>query len=57
MTTTTTEVTNPRTPDMSAEDVQRAVAAMPDEGRMNLFSNFCVHCGSCNPRCTCWKDE
>lgn len=28
----------------------------PDQ-RMEVFSQFCKHCGSDDPKCQCWNDE
>lgn len=28
----------------------------PDQ-RMEVFQQFCTHCGSSDPRCQCWNDE
>lgn len=28
----------------------------PDQ-RLEIFADFCTHCGSDNPRCQCWNDE
>ena len=25
--------------------------------RMEIMLNFCLHCGSDQPRCQCWNDE
>lgn len=37
--------------------VVASVAAMTDEQRMELFANYCTHCGCPDPRCQCWNDE
>ena len=28
-----------------------------DDERMSVFSNFCRHCGSTDPKCTCMRDD
>jgi hypothetical protein len=33
------------------------LSGMSDEERMDVFRNFCTHCGSDDPRCQCWSDE
>jgi hypothetical protein len=35
----------------------RLVDMLTDEERMDLFHNYCVHCGTDNPGCQCWNDE
>lgn len=39
---------------------QAAVAAMlklTPEQRKDVFSEFCLHCGTEDSNCTCWRDE
>jgi hypothetical protein len=33
------------------------LSAMSPEGRMDVFRNFCMHCGSDDAGCRCWDDE
>ncbi len=37
--------------------ITNIVYSMRQEDREKLFSLFCTHCGSTNPRCQCWNDE
>lgn len=37
--------------------VKELVNAMTEEQRLALFSNYCTHCGSDDPKCVCMKDE
>lgn len=37
--------------------VANRVYSLSDEERMEVFSLFCTHCGSDNPRCHCWNDK
>lgn len=30
---------------------------LSEDERVEVFSNFCMHCGSDNPSCQCWNDE
>jgi len=30
---------------------------MTDEERLDLFHEFCVHCGGTSKPCTCWRDD
>ena len=31
--------------------------SLSEAERIDVFSNFCLRCGSDNPRCQCWNDE
>jgi hypothetical protein len=37
--------------------IAAAVSAMTDEQRLELFGNYCTHCGCPDPTCQCWNDE
>lgn len=37
--------------------VLSGLGGMSPDRRMEIFSHFCTHCGSDNPRCQCWNDE
>ena len=37
--------------------VANQLILMTDDERVELFSLFCTHCGSDDPRCQCWNDE
>lgn len=37
--------------------VRDALKAMPDYQRLEIFNLFCKHCGSDDPKCSCWNDE
>jgi len=37
--------------------VLECLQEMPEEQRLDVFSSFCTHCGTNNPRCQCWNDE
>lgn len=30
---------------------------LTDDERMDLFGDYCKHCGDTNPNCHCWNDE
>lgn len=34
-----------------------AIAKLTDEQRMELFRDYCLECGTPDPRCQCWNDE
>lgn len=36
--------------------IKEALNILSDDERMLLFSHFCKHCGSTNPKCRCWDD-
>lgn len=40
-----------------APSVADIVAAMSEAQCRDLFSKFCTHCGSSDPRCQCWNDD
>ena len=31
--------------------------ALSEDDRLEVFSNFCHHCGRNDPRCQCWNDD
>lgn len=39
------------------EDAIVLLKKMTDEERKEIFNEFCVFCGSTDPRCHCWNDE
>lgn len=47
----------PPTDDPIPDDVFEALDSLTDEQRLNVFSRYCTHCGSRNPRCQCMNDE
>lgn len=30
---------------------------LTDEERLEIFDEFCLKCGSNNPKCQCWNDD
>jgi hypothetical protein len=38
-------------------DARRALNALTDEQRADLFAEYCKFCGSKDPRCQCMNDE
>lgn len=55
---------NPTTVEAFAGIIDEAIksdisilSALTDAQRVELFSRFCVHCGSADPKCQCWNDE
>jgi len=34
-----------------------ALKTYTDEERLEIFSEFCDHCGCEDPKCQCWNDE
>lgn len=40
-----------------APSIADIVAAMSDTERVTLFSDYCLSCGSDDPKCQCWNDE
>lgn len=40
-----------------APSVADILAAMTDEQRMSLFSDYCANCGCADPGCQCWNDD
>ncbi len=37
--------------------VANIVYALTDEERLELLQYFCVHCGTNDIKCNCWRDE
>ena len=37
--------------------VANQVLRLNEEERQELFGLFCIHCGSSDPTCWCWRDE
>lgn len=52
----TTHKTNPPH-DIQRMYAMRALKHMTPEQRLEVFSEFCTHCGDDNPRCQCSNDE
>ena len=45
------------TPEPPGSEARDPLINMTDDQRMEVFSNYCRHCGSDNPACQCWNDE
>jgi hypothetical protein len=43
--------------DNSFDAVKYLLKHCTPEERVNLFSDYCKHCGSDDPKCQCWNDE
>lgn len=41
----------------TASPTMDALAHMTDEQRVEIFMNYCMHCGRADPLCQCWNDE
>ena len=39
---------------MQLDDILMGIT---DNERLEIFSRFCVHCGTADPGCQCWNDE
>jgi hypothetical protein len=37
--------------------IKEEIDKYTDEQRLKLFSHYCKHCGSKDPKCKCWNDE
>ena len=37
--------------------IEEDLRSLTDEGRMDIFRQFCTHCGSTDWRCRCWDDD
>lgn len=42
---------------MNIATVTALLTDMSPEERLEIFSRFCRHCGSDDPKCTCMRDE
>lgn len=42
---------------MNRATITALLIDMRPEERLEIFSRFCQHCGSDDPRCQCWNDE
>ena len=42
---------------MTPQEIYEALLKLSDQERMEVFSQFCCHCGSDESRCYCWNDE
>ena len=38
-------------------NAREALNLLTDKERYDLIHEYCVHCGSKDPGCVCWKDE
>ena len=38
-------------------EAERAVDALTDDERLQLFAGYCQGCGIKDPSCQCWNDE
>ena len=41
----------------TVDDIVKALMALTEDQRVEVFSNFCRNCGIDDPRCQCWNDE
>ncbi len=41
---------------MATANVTALLEDLTPEQRLLVFSRFCTHCGSNNPKCQCWND-
>jgi len=39
------------------EQVIKLLDSMTSYERMDVFAEYCTHCGDKNPSCQCWNDE
>jgi len=39
------------------EELLEELHDLTEAERLELFSEFCTHCGTDNPNCQCWNDE
>lgn len=39
------------------DEIIRLLDGVSAEERIEIFHNYCVHCGGNDPRCQCWNDE
>jgi hypothetical protein len=37
--------------------ILKLLKRLSNKKRLDVFSNFCLRCGSDNPKCQCWNDE
>ena len=42
---------------VAISDAVETLRWLTKDERMAVFSFFCTHCGSDDPRCQCWNDE
>lgn len=38
-------------------DLKISLDSLTSEQRLEIFSNYCKHCGTKDPKCTCMRDE
>lgn len=43
--------------DVPVEIIKDAIAKLTDEQRLNIFNDYCKHCGCNDTKCRCWDDE
>lgn len=39
------------------EEAVKLLKEMTDDERLDLFTEFCRHCGAVDPECTCMRDD
>ena len=39
------------------DEIIRLLDCMSSDERMEVFGEYCKHCGDKNPHCQCWNDE
>lgn len=38
-------------------DITQQVDELTEDERVELFNQYCIHCGDKDPSCQCWNDE
>lgn len=41
----------------TVEHIAETMRAMTSDERMSVMNQFCLYCGSIDPKCVCWHDE
>lgn len=41
----------------AAGDAREILRSLPRAERLEIFGDYCKHCGSADPGCQCWNDE
>jgi len=39
------------------DEARMYLGFLTEEERVNLFNEYCKHCGSDDPKCVCWREE
>jgi hypothetical protein len=39
------------------QSAMKSLKSLTNEERMELWRDYCTHCGSDDPKCQCWNDE